>query len=355
MTTLPFPIPFSDRIFWLLSLSIIVVVLCAIGMITAALLLRRRNNRTARQWAAREAVWDPVILEVLEEARPVEDLTRLVRPADRRYFVTYLLRYVRTVRGSGQELVRELARPYLPLVAAELRHRQPERRALAVQTLGELGPHEYRPRIAEALDDSAPLVTVIAAGALARDYSPDDVRHLLARVGQLELWTVRFLVSLLYRMGPESAWAFREVLGDAARPARVRTIAGHVLALFNDLPSGDIAARALETADDVDLQVAALRVLERVGTAEHLVVVRRLARSPEAAVRGSAVRTLAAVGGEAELGIIRAALDDESHWVAIRAVRALRELGRTDLLRSLVEAGHRWSTAVQEVFLPGSA
>jgi hypothetical protein len=355
MTDLPLPLPYGDRVFWLLSLSIVIVALCAVGMITTALMLRRRNNRTARQWAAREAVWDPVILDVLEGARPLEDLSRLVRQHDRRYFVTYLLRYVRMVRGGGHDIVQQLARPHLTLVAAELRHRQPERRALAVQILGELGPHEYRDRIAGALDDSAPLVTVIAAGAIARDYSPRDVRHLLERVGQLELWTVRFLVSMMQRMGPESAWAFREVLADPTRSNRVRTIAGHVLALFNDLPSGDLAAEVLETSHDADLQVAALRVLEHVGAAEHLPVVRRLARDPEPAVRGHAVRVLAEVGGEAELVTIRAALEDESHWVAIHAVAALKRLGHADLLRSLVEKGHRWSTAVHEVFLPGTA
>jgi hypothetical protein len=355
VTALSLPLPFGDRIFWLLSLSIVLVVLCAVGMIVTALALRWRNNRTARQWAMREAVWDPVSLDVLEGARPPEDLTRLVRQSDRRHFVTYLLRYVRTVRGGGRAMVQRLARPHLPLVAAELAHRQAERRALAVQTLGELGPHEYRDRIAGALDDAAPLVMVIAAGAIARDYSPEDVRHLLDRVGQLELWTVRFLVSMLQRMGPQSAWAFREVLGDPLRPNRVRAIAGHVLAQFNDLPSGDLAARVLETAHDPDLQVAALRVLEHVGTAEHLPVVRGLARDPEPAVRGNAVRVLAAVGGEAEVPTIRAALDDDSHWVAIHAVGALKRLGRADLLRSLVETGHRWSTAVHEVFLPGTA
>jgi HEAT repeat protein len=134
----------------------------------------------------------------------------------------------------------------------------------------------------------------------------------------------------------------------------VRAIAGHVLAQFNDLPSGDLAARVLASSHDPDLQVAALRVLEHVGTAEHLPVVRALARDPEPAVRGNAVRVLGAVGGDAEVATIRAALDDESHWVAIHAVGALKRLGRTDLLRSLVETGHRWSTAVHEVFLPGT-
>lgn len=355
MTIMPLPLPFGDQVFWLLSLSIVLVVLCAVGMIATALVLRWRNNRTARQWAAREAIWDPVILDVLEGARPPEDLTRLVRQGHRRHFVTYLLRYVRTVRGGGREILRGLARPHLPLVAAECSHRQAERRALAVQILGELGPREYREKIAGALDDSAPLVTVIAAGAIARDYSPQDVRHLLERVGQLELWTVRFLVSMLQRMGPQSAWAFREVLDDPTRPNRVRAIAGHVLARFNDLPSGDLAAGVLETSRDPDLQVAALRVLERVGTAEHLGVVRALTHDPEPAVRGNAIRVLAAVGGDAEVPTIRAALDDESHWVAIQAVGALKRLGRADLLRALVEAGHRWATAVHEVFLPGTA
>ncbi|MDH3496428.1 MAG: HEAT repeat domain-containing protein, partial [Gemmatimonadota bacterium] len=250
------PLPFGDEIFWLLSLSIVVVVISAASLTLAAVVLRVRNNRVARRWAALEAAWDPLMLAVLAGDRPPGDLARTVAVADARQFLTYLVRYARRVKGRDRAVLQQFAEPYLPLALAELRDRRAERRAAAAQVLGELGPQTYRTQLVGALEDPAPLVVVIAAEALARDYAPEHAPALLDRLARLELWTVRFLVSMLQRMGPESAWIFRDALADAARPVRLRTIAANVLAVFNDLPAGDIAAHALDGADDTDLRVA---------------------------------------------------------------------------------------------------
>lgn len=353
--TAPLPLLFGDEIFWLLSLSIVAVVVSAVALIVAAVILRVRNNRVARRWAALEAVWDPVMLAVLAGDRPLDDLSRLVAPAEARQFVTYLVRYARRVRGRDRIVMQRLAAPHLPLALDELRDRRAERRAAAVQVLGELGAARYRDELVAALDDPAPLVVVIAAGALAREYVPDHARVLLDRIARLELWTVRFLVSMLQRMGPDASWVFREALADATRPPRLRTIAANVLAVFNDLAAGDVAVRALDDAADTDLRAALVRLIERVGTAEHVAVLRRLTADPVPAVRGAAVRALAAVGGESEAGVIRRAVDDDSHWVAIHAVRALQRLGQTDVLTALVARGHRRASAIHEVLAPEAA
>ncbi len=350
--TATLPLPFGDEIFWLLSLSIVVVVVSAVALTVAAVLLRIRNNRVARRWTALEAAWDPVMLAVLAGDRPPGDLSRTVAVADARQFLTYLVRYARRVKGRDRAVLERLAEPYLPLVLGELRDRRAERRAAAVQVLGELGAHPYRTQLVDALDDPAPLVVVIAAEALARDYAPAHAPALLERLARLELWTVRFLVSMLQRMGPESAGIFRGALADAARPARLRTIAANVLAVFNDLPAGDVAVHALDGADDTDLRVALIRLIDRVGTADHVPVLRRLVADPVPAVRGAAVRALATLGGDAETALIRRAIDDDSHWVAIHAVRALRTLGRADLLATLAAHGHGRASAIHEVLAP---
>lgn len=348
------PLPFGDEIFWLLSLSIVVVVISAASLTLAAVVLRVRNNRVARRWAALEAAWDPLMLAVLAGDRPPGDLARTVAVADARQFLTYLVRYARRVKGRDRAVLQQFAEPYLPLALAELRDRRAERRAAAAQVLGELGPQTYRTQLVGALEDPAPLVVVIAAEALARDYAPEHAPALLDRLARLELWTVRFLVSMLQRMGPESAWIFRDALADAARPVRLRTIAANVLAVFNDLPAGDIAAHALDGADDTDLRVALIRLIDRVGTADHVPLLRRLVADPVPAVRGAAIRALATLGGDAEAALIGRAIDDDSHWVAIHAVRALRKLGQGELLATLIAHGHHRASAIHEVLAPES-
>jgi hypothetical protein len=182
--------------------------------------------------------------------------------------------------------------------------------------------------------------------SLSREYRPEDVRRVVNSVARLTLLTNRLLVSMLERLGPDAAWAFREVLADRGRPAKLRTVAAKVLAAFNDQPAGPIAVAVLADTDDLDLRVAALQILQRIGSAEHLPVARRLAADPAPAVRGAAVRILSRVGEPEDLQRLVDALEDPVAWVAIRAAEGLRQAGRPDLLERLAAARHRRSSIV---------
>ena len=336
----------GDRGFLILLGFIVIVTLCALGFVLASLFLRWRNNRVARRWAGLEARWDPVMLDVLAGAAPAAALHALVRPPDHRWFVEFLLRYGRRIRGHERDVLSQLAAPYLYAVSGDLRHRSVERRAQAVQAIGQLGRAAYRAELVTALEDPAPIVVVIAAVALSREYRADDVRQVIKSVNRLELLTNRLLVSVLRRLGSESAWAFREVLGDSTQSAKLRTVAAKVLAHFNDQESGPFAVEAVDQTDDLDLRVAALQILERIGVAEHLPVVRRLAQDPAPAVRGAAIRILARVGEEQDLQRLVTALDDPVSWVAIHAAEGLRQSGRTDLLEQVAAAHRRRSSII---------
>jgi HEAT repeat protein len=339
-------VPLADRGFLLLFAFIALVTLFALGFVAASLLLRVRNNRVARQWSALEARWDPVMLDILAGAAPPARLHGLVRPGEHAWFVDYLLRYGRRIRGPERALLSRLAGPYLYAVSGDLAHRSVERRARAAQSVGELGAGAYRAELLGALDDRAPLVVMIAAVSLSREYRPEDVRRVVNSVARLTLLTNRLLVSMLERLGPDAAWAFREVLADRGRPAKLRTVAAKVLAAFNDQPAGPIAVAVLADTDDLDLRVAALQILQRIGSAEHLPVARRLAADPAPAVRGAAVRILSRVGEPEDLQRLVDALEDPVAWVAIRAAEGLRQAGRPDLLERLAAARHRRSSIV---------
>lgn len=342
----------GDRGFLILLGFIGLVSLSAVGFVAATLLLRARNNQTARRWAALETRWDSVMLDVLAGAAEPAALRRLVKPGDDRWFVEYLLRYGRRIRGPERRLLRQMAGPSLFAVSGDLRHRSVERRARAVQSVGELGPEQYRVELLAALADPAPLVVMIAAVTLSREYRAADAARVIRSVNRLSLLTNRLLVSMLARLGPEAAPAFREVLADPGETAKLRTIAAKVLTQFNDQEAAAAAAAAVERTDDVDLRVALVHLLAQVGSEEHLPVARRLAHDPVAAVRGAAIRMLGTLGGDDDMTLLVDALEDPVSWVAIHAAEGLRRSGRSDLLEQVARVRKRRSSIiVSEVML----
>jgi HEAT repeat protein len=342
--------PVGDQAFRIVLISIGIITLCALGFVAASVVLRAKNNRIARQWAKLEARWDPVMLDVLSGAAPIDAVEGLVGLEDGRRFVEYLMRYARRIRGAERVLITGLAGPHLYLVSGDLVNGNVERRARAAQMLGELGPVRYRTDLFAALDDPAPLVVMIAAVALSRHYRAADVLRLIESVNRLSLLTNRMLVSMFQRLGPQSSWAFRQTLADRTQSPKLRAVAAKVLAQFNDADATDIAAAVVEEAEDVDLRVAALQVLERVGPAEHLPLVRRLVNDPVAAVRGSAIKILGKLGGEADIPILVDALEDPVSWVAIHAAEGLRRAGR-GVLEAVAEVRQRRSSMVAREML----
>lgn len=336
----------GDRGLQALLAFIVLVSLSALGFVLASLTLRADNNRVARRWAAFEARWDPVMLEILAGSAVAGDLLRLVAPSEHRWFVEYLLRYGRRIRGPERQHLRALARPCLYAISGDLAHRSVERRARAVQAVGELGPDDYREELLAALDDPAPLVAMIAAVTLSRGYREGDAPRVIRSVNRLQLLTNRLLVSMLQRLGPDSAWAFRDVLADPGQPTKLRAVAAKVLTVFNDQEAGDIAVRVLETSGELDLRVASLHLLARVGSAEHLAIARTLAADPAPAVRGAAIRMLGSVGGEEDIPLLVDALDDPVSWVAIHAAEGLRRSGRADMLEAVAQTRRRRSSII---------
>jgi HEAT repeat protein len=342
--------PLGDEAFQVLLVSIGLLILCTVGFVGASVLLRIRNNRIARQWARLEARWDPVMLEVLSGAAPIDALEALVPREDARRFVEYLMRYARRIRGTERVLITGLAGPHLYTVSGDLTNGNVERRARAAQMLGELGPVRYRTELLAALKDPAPVVVMIAAKALSRECRPEDAPPLIESVSRLSLLTGRLLVAMLQRLGPQAAGAFRQTLADPTQPAKLRAVAAKVLAGFNDQAAADIAAAVVDQTEDVDLRVAALQVIEQVGTADHLPLARRLTTDPEPAVRGSAIKILGKQGAEADVPLLVDALEDPVSWVAIHAAEGLRRGGRA-VLEAVAEVRRRRSSVVAREML----
>src|SRR3972149_3026991 len=96
----------GQRVLLLLTVGVLILMVFAIGLGVSVVLLRLRNPKTARRW------------------------TRLGGEAQ-------------TAGREGGGSARRRAPPHLPKTAARVHHEDPDRRARAVYTLGQLGLPQY--------------------------------------------------------------------------------------------------------------------------------------------------------------------------------------------------------------------
>lgn len=331
----------------IVAVGLLTLLALAFAAVTVA--LRIRNDRAARRWQRLESAWQPLILDVLVGARSAESLHAAVLPPDRLPFLEYLVRFARRFRGEEFALVAALAEPYLPLLAPRARHRKPEVRARAIQTLATLRLALYEGEVIAALDDPEILVAMAAARALARKEHPHYAARVLEHLDRFDSLAPRFLAALLAGMGTSAAPALRATLGDAERPPRVRAVAAEALAYLRDPAAGDLAAEVVSAAQDVDLLAAALRLLTRVGTSAHAEPVRKAAHSADERVRAGALRALGRIGEPIDVPVLRSALEDAAPWAALRAAYALAEMGAQDELRAALREGRGRSDILREV------
>lgn len=321
----------------------------AVALAGAALVLRINNDRKAARWAVLEERWLTTALEVVAGAEAPEKLWALVPAEDRIRFINFLLRFARRLVGPERRVVDDLAAPYLDLLLPQLKLRQAERRARAVQTLSTLGQRRYAGQLVASLDDASPLVAMVAARALARRESPDFATPILERMHRFVHWRASFLSSMLAAIGPAVAPALRRAYQDPAFDPRVRAVAADALRELNDYASADLAAEILESATDRDLVANSLGILAHMGGSRHLDAIRRHLKAPEPIVRARAVAALGHVGDVADHPTLTAALEDPSPWVALRAAEALRDARALPTVGELDQANHPRAELVRQL------
>ncbi len=345
----PFDYGMGERLLLFLIIGIAVLLTFAIGFAISVVLLRLKNQRKAVKWNHLERKWDEAILSVLEGDEEYAAFRNLVTPDEELFCVNYIMRYARWLSGVERDRAIHLAQPYLHRVVPRSNARDAQRRARAIQTLGELGLATHADVVICALDDQSPLVAMVAARALARKEHPQYLRPVLEHLHRFTTWSPNFLASLLAAVGPDAAPDLREVLRDSNRRADVRTIVTTALGYIYDYDAADVAAEVLEAESDKELVTACLRLLGRVGREEHLPLVRGFMEAQDFAVRAAAASALGSLGREEDLARLRNACDDDSRWVALHAARALRDAGDVESLQDLARSGQARATLALQV------
>jgi HEAT repeat protein len=339
----------ADRGFALLAASVAVLFVTSFAFAAIALIFRLRNAWVERRRRQLFDRWEPIALEVLGGAAPDSALLRMVETREVSVFLSFLMGYARRLKGDEGAIVRRLARPYLPALAATVRRGGPETRGLAVHRLAEIGMPDYAVVVAGALEDRSSAVALIAARGLFRRGQERFFPAVLAQLPRFAHLSRSFLASLLSQGGSGAAPLLRGILADPSTPAVVRAVGVDSLRLLNDLDALPLAAELLRTSSDRELVTACLKLVRQLGHHDHLPLVRALVRSPDPLIRATAAGALGAIGGPNDVPLLQEALDDELYWVSLQAARGLMALGEIETLRRLAASNGPWAVLARQV------
>lgn len=339
----------GERVLIALVIAVFVLLVLAVGFSTYAVWLRYRNERRAEHRSALERLWTPLIFGCMEGRFPHAAVWEQVDRADELHFIRVVMRYAERLKGESLETLRALVAPFLDGLVDRLPRSQMEDRALIIQVLGTLGIDEHRETVLRGLDDPSPLVSMVAARAMARYGGAHHAKPVLDRLNRYSTWSRGYLAAMLASMGPEAAPMLRAVYGDAAAQPWIRAVAADALRWLNDLPALLVARDALRDSDDREVVAQSLRLIARVGDPEDVELVLPRLRSDDPVIRGAAIQALGELGTAQHGDVARAALDDDSSWVTFHAAHALGALGRTDVLGELAGSRHPRAVLARQV------
>ncbi len=340
---------FEHALLLLLSDSVVWLLILALAFAAIALGLRVQHNRHESMWRGLHKLWDEDILNVLSGDMHPNDFRKLIKPEHELNFVRFLAPYGWRLRGSDLAILKTLVQHYMPHVAKQLQHKDPGVRAWAVNVISLFGMPEYEFEIFKAIEDEAAVVVMFAASTLLAQKRVHYITPVLDHVSRFDRWNINALASLLSAMGPEAVPILENIYLNPNRDKRTRVIAALALANFGDYAVAAAAAAQLPTTIDIDLTVATLKLLGRVGQPEHRNAVKDLCVAPSEVLRINAMRTLRAICTQEDREFLLRALDDESPWVARQAVGALKDLGAIDALEQMVKSEHPRALLARQV------
>ncbi|MGI9648636.1 MAG: HEAT repeat domain-containing protein [Acidimicrobiia bacterium] len=336
----------------LLLVSVAVLLAFNISLALAVGGLRLRNTIRKRRWDRLEATWEPRLLQLVAGEYTPESLAALVPAGEVEYVIEITSRMVQLLAGEDLRTVQAFGTLLLPQVVHGFSDRRPATRARTVHLVSLLDLPGHAGLVVASLDDSSPLVAMVAARALARQRDEDYLAEVLKRLDRFRLWSPGFLASMLASVGPSIAPLLRRNLEDSNRSDEVRVVAAEALARLRDAAGADAAAGVLGEREPArDLAASCLRLIEKVGTAQHRSSIGRMVGSEDYVVRSRAVAALAAVGDETDVADLEMALRDPSPWVAIQAARALSRLGHLETLERVAGTATAGGAVAREVLM----
>lgn len=365
----------TETLYFVIIVATFTLFLISCAFAVTVVFLRRGNEKKAEYLSRLEKIWEPRLLDYLHGEVDTSHICEKVEKEDKYYFVEFLSKHARRIKGKEMERLQLLAAPFLDGIEDRTQGGDAERRARAVQTLGLLSATKYRSIIISALDDDAPLVAMTAAWAIMRNPDEEGLHAVVAHLERFDNWSPMFLAAMLQSVGNEIAPALRNAFSDASRAAWVRVACANALRDMYDLRASRTAAAVLENeygagqkteegsaeehgmkrsdfeeagrgtdSRDIekerDLPAACLRLIGEVGKPEQIKFVRAFLQNEDYVLRAVAATTLGRLAMKEDHDTLRSMLEDPSPWVAVHAARALREVAGRKELEVLAESEH---------------
>jgi hypothetical protein len=337
----------------------IFVVLLGANLLLFAVLvgLREHWRRHERRREPIREQLEPVIERLVEGRDPdttAAELERIVAGLDRtsRPVAAWLLHdLARDADGETKRRIRDVLTSAGAVDAAEegTRRWMPWRRALACETLGQIGAARSVPVLVERLDDDRLEVRMAAARALGAIGSPDGLPALASAFLERRAVPTGVAYDALRGLGESGADVFRRGLERADPTVRVASCFG--IAALAAVAGGDetivTLTRVMEGDDNVRVRTAATRALGTIGGTAPPPALLRAARDSELRVRREAVAALAAFDDPESAGALAGSLGDADREIALRSAAALIALAdgphAGTAARAALDASHAWS------------
>ncbi|HYM81000.1 MAG TPA: HEAT repeat domain-containing protein [Candidatus Limnocylindria bacterium] len=354
----------SDPTGWALLAVGNLSALAAVLTLCAFLTWHRGTEQHRRRMVNRHR-WQRLVLEYL--SAPTEDLRmpaanqlrEAVRASERHDFAGFVLGYLRNLRGTEADSLRELLRSLglLDLARRELKARNPWRRASAAQLLDAMRAPESVPDLVRAVQDRSVLVSFLSASALVRIGGEEACAAVAEALTRRSDWNPSQIKEILLGGGPHLTDRLVSLL-DRCDPNEEKTkLLVELLGILRYGPAAETLLVLLRRGCPEELRVSILRALGRLGYAPAGEVVRAAAVDPSWVVRSQAVLALGRIGDASCVPVLEAALADDQYWVRFNAALALRSLGEAGRLVLARVSGEAHAAAIvaREVLLEDAA
>jgi len=298
----------------------------ALGIVAQVLAMRVRNLQRARDVAAAQTTWRPLLAKAALGELP--ELPALRGRAERADVLLLWNQMQDGIRGSAHDGLNRLADrlDFHATASKWIARGSLSNRVLGLATLGHLGRDEDVPALQAALHDPQALVSIAAARALlqvdAAAAAPMVLDEYLGRGD----WPAARVGTLLRDAGADAvAPALMDRLLSATGDAQLRLLR---LLRFAESPRmGSVLQQLVERSDDAQVLSVALRQLHG---PDALARVRELAQHADALVRSAAAVALGNMGTLADRPLLTALMADRDWWVRYRAAQAVVALPGSD-------------------------
>ncbi|PIQ24238.1 hypothetical protein COW36_10480 [bacterium (Candidatus Blackallbacteria) CG17_big_fil_post_rev_8_21_14_2_50_48_46] len=322
----------------ILTVYILLLLVLALGLVVLTVRLHKANTHKAEKWKALEAKWDPLTSSIIAGFMTPQALLDKVGPDEQLFFVDYLMRYVPKLEGEARATLCEMAAPYLDRLAARMETGDDEQRARAILTLNTMGFDRYQDLIVKAMDDTSPVVAMLAARSLADTGAIRYLEIVLAKIGLFRSWSASYLTSMLDALARSAPTQLLAFFKEQQYPDWVQAIILKALTQLSCVEAVPLAAQLVREDAQREVQVAALQLLARLGQSDYKPLIRSKCEHADFVIRLHAIKALAQNGDMTDAALLEPLLRDPSHWVALQAAEALKMIGDLEALERFADS-----------------